>query len=413
MTPEGWRKRRVREFCERVKRVNVEGRDLEPLSITKDRGVILQSAKYHKRIATDSRKYVIAADGDFAFDPMSLYYGAIGRVGGIGEGLVSPDYVVFKADPTVDPEFLQDVLRFPEMHKVYESWSETGNTFGKRRRLYWSVFEEIELLLPPRPEQTKIAAILASVDDAIEASQAVIDQLAVVKRAMMTELLTRGVAGRLRRFKRTSLGTLPEHWDVAPLESLCTEKARYGANVAKGAFDPRTPRYVRITDIVADGDLSEEDKAGITEADATPYLLSEGDVVIARSGATVGKSYVYKTSDGRCAHAGYLIRFRPDARRLRVRFLGVLLQSERYWQWVREAQRTQAQPNINATEYGALAVQVPPLEEQDEIIDALSAFHARRQAETSAVTALRVVKSALLSVLLTGQVRVKPDEGAA
>jgi type I restriction enzyme S subunit len=106
MTPDGWERRRVRDFCERLKRINSEGLDLEPLSITKDRGVILQSEKYNKRIATDPRKYVFAEDGDFAFDPMSLYYGAIGRVGGIGRGLVSPDYVVFKADETVDGDFL-------------------------------------------------------------------------------------------------------------------------------------------------------------------------------------------------------------------------------------------------------------------------------------------------------------------
>lgn len=173
MKPEGWKKRLVRDFSDRAKRINIEGRDLEPLSITKDRGVILQSEKYRKRIATDSKKYVVAEDGDFAFDPMSLYYGAIGRVEGIGEGLISPDYVVFKTDKTIDSDFLKALLRFPEMHKLYESLSETGNVFGKRRRLYWSVFEAIELLLPPIPEQRKIAAVLLAMDHAIEATQAV------------------------------------------------------------------------------------------------------------------------------------------------------------------------------------------------------------------------------------------------
>src|SRR5579864_539691 len=105
MTPDGWQRRRIRDFSERLRRINTEGLDLEPLSITKDRGVVLQSSKYKKRIATDSRKYLFAEDGDFAFDPMSLYYGAIGRVAGIDRGLVSPDYVVFKTDDSVDAAF--------------------------------------------------------------------------------------------------------------------------------------------------------------------------------------------------------------------------------------------------------------------------------------------------------------------
>ncbi len=173
MTPEGWSSRRIGAFAQRVKRQNTEGLDLEPLSVTKYNGVVRQSEKYKKRIATDPVKYVIAQDGDFAFDPMSLYYGAIGLVRGVGRGLISPDYVSFATDASVHDDFLDKLLRFPEMHKVYESLSETGNSFGKRRRLYWSVFENIELSLPPLPEQRKIAAILSSVDDAIEATQAV------------------------------------------------------------------------------------------------------------------------------------------------------------------------------------------------------------------------------------------------
>ncbi|MFO0755692.1 MAG: restriction endonuclease subunit S [Byssovorax sp.] len=86
----------------------------------------------------------------------------------------------------------------------------------KMPRTSWSLLAPFDLEVPPLPEQRKIAAILSSVDDAIEATQAVIDQLGVVKKAMMAELLTRAASGRHTRFKQTDIGEVPEK-DVVPL----------------------------------------------------------------------------------------------------------------------------------------------------------------------------------------------------
>ena len=76
-------------------------------------------------------------------------------------------------------------------------------------------FLTLGLSTPPLGEQRKIAAILSSVDDVIEATQAVIDQLQVVKKAMMAELLTRGLPGRHTLFKQTEIGEVPEEWRLA------------------------------------------------------------------------------------------------------------------------------------------------------------------------------------------------------
>jgi type I restriction enzyme M protein len=160
-----WTSRRIGDFAKRVKRINVAGDDIEPLSVTKDLGVILQSQKYSKRIATDPRKYQIAERGEFVFDPMSLYYGSIGRQMAIARGLVSPDYVVFAVDDSVDPIFLHHRLRSPEMVALFELNAEGGNKFGKRRRVYWSVFEDLEIELPPLSEQQRLGRMLAVITD--------------------------------------------------------------------------------------------------------------------------------------------------------------------------------------------------------------------------------------------------------
>src|SRR5665213_3976128 len=105
---------------------------------------------------------------------------------------------------------------------------------------------------------------------------------------------------------------LPDVWLSTSFGDLCLGKGEYGANSSKADFDPALPRYVRITDISEDGDLKTSDPVSISNEDAAPYLLAPGDILLARSGATVGKSYVHREDYGRCAYAGYLIRFRAN-----------------------------------------------------------------------------------------------------
>ncbi|MCY3759929.1 MAG: restriction endonuclease subunit S, partial [Gemmatimonadetes bacterium] len=91
---------------------------------------------------------------------------------------------------------------------------------GGRNGLNLRHIRSIGIAYPPLPEQRKIAAVLSSVDDAIEKTQAVIDQVQVVKRGLMQELLTRGLPGRHTRFKQTKIGTIPEDWEFLQLADL-------------------------------------------------------------------------------------------------------------------------------------------------------------------------------------------------
>ena len=81
---------------------------------------------------------------------------------------------------------------------------------------------KIKALVPPGPEQQRIAAILSSVDDAIQQTQAVIDQVQVVKCGLMQTLLTRGLSGRGTQFKQTVIGEIPKEWQLVPLRDVGT-----------------------------------------------------------------------------------------------------------------------------------------------------------------------------------------------
>ena len=258
-------------------------------------------------------------------------------------------------------------------------------------RHYKLLKEQIVLLPRRRSEQRKIGAILSSVDDAIEKTRAVLAQVQVVKRGVVEELFAR------------------RGWRTLPLVDACAARGQYGANVAKRDFEPGGIRYIRITDIDEDGTLKDA-AVGIEAGAAEGYLLHTGDVLIARSGS-VGKSYLHAdTATGvRHAFAGYLIRFRTDPEILLPAFLREFLNTRTYWRWVADRRRVTAQPNVNAQEYGQLAVPCPPLGEQRRVIRITAGFNAVLQTAKADIRSRQRLKQALLSVLLTGELRVTPD----
>jgi len=194
---------------------------------------------------------------------------------------------------------------------------------------------------------------------------------------------------------------LPTDWKCATLEELCVRPGEYGAGIAKRDYDPSLPRYIRITDIRDDGFLHSINPVSISEEDARPYVMKEGDIVFARSGATVGKTYLYNKDDGRCAFAGYLIKFQPNPNVIVAEFLKYFVQSKFYWKWVKNSQQTLAQPNINAKQYGSLNVPVPPLPEQKKIAEILSSVDEAIASTQAVIDQTRKVKQGLLQQLLT------------
>ena len=310
----------------------------------------------------------------------------------------------------LDGRFLHYALSEENAKRQFQMYANGITRFGLRA----DDINRVRIPLPPIPEQRKIAAILSSVDDAIEKTQAVIDQAQIVKRGLMQVLFTRGLPGRSTRFKQTEIGSIPIEWTIRSLADTCTARGQYGANVAKRDFEPGGIRYIRITDIDDDGTLKDE-AVGIDARDADGYLLRTGDILFARSGATVGKTYLHVEDDTglRCAFAGYLVRFRTRGQILLPAFLKEYLNTAVYWRWVAARQRTQAQPNINAAEYGQLPVPLPSLDEQRKIVDVAAGFNGTIQAAMAAVRGHRRLKRALMSVLLTGELRVTPDTEAA
>lgn len=197
------------------------------------------------------------------------------------------------------------------------------------------------------------------------------------------------------------------------LKELLAIPPAYGANHAAVPYEPGvTHRYVRITDVDENGRLIPEKRVGIPKEVGDPYLTKKGDLLLARSGATVGKSFFVDVDDI-YSHAGYLIRFRFDERKVIREYIRQYFNSPNYWSWVSSSIRAGAQPNINAAEYSGLIVPLPPLPEQKKIAEILGACDEAIEAQERLIAQKQERKKGLMQKLLTGEVRFPEFEGTA
>ena len=210
----------------------------------------------------------------------------------------------------------------------------------------------LEIPLPPLEEQRRIAAILDRVQDLEKLAERQIKKLDALANSSFQKSIDD--ARKRGSLKKESLG------------NISIVAGQYGATCTSAPYDTSLPRYVRITDIQEDGLLSPVivSPAGAPNGWAD-LRLDPGDILFARSGATVGKTYVHTSGDGDCIFAGYLIRFRLDSRIALPEFVYGFTRTGAYRSWVISTQRAVAQPNINAKQYTSLAIPLPPLDEQE------------------------------------------------
>ena len=188
---------------------------------------------------------------------------------------------------------------------------------------------------------------------------------------------------------------------MVKLKNLLLSKPQYGANEAGlDRLNNTQPRYIRITDIDENGLIS-INELGATVANVDEkYILNNDDILIARSGATVGKTYLHKKLPYTCLYAGYLIRFLVDPQKILPGYFFSYTQLNSYKEWVNAIQRPSAQPNINAEEYQSIEIPLPDLPKQKEIVDFLSdAYLKKQQKEQQAEDILNSVDDYLLGEL--------------
>jgi len=371
--PEHWNKIRIKNlFGEIDKRSEYGNEDL--LSVSQYTGVTLRKDKFEdgKEItnAKTLKGYKIVEQGDLIVNIMLAWNGSLGT--SPYKGITSPAYCVYRVKDNHNPEYF-GYLFSTSLYKGEFRKRSTG-IIESRLRLYSDAFFRIFCLVPPKDGQDKIVNHIntesAKITRFIQSKQRFIELLKEQRQSIITNAVTKGIDDGVK-MKETILGEIPEHWEVRRLKFCLCDKLKYGANAAGDYYNPAWFRYIRITDFTSDGTLDENNKLSLAPEDGKDYELKDGDILLARSGATVGKSFQFKAVDRneKCCYAGYLIKASPNEELILSDFLYNYTLTSNYENWKGSILIKATIENISADKYANLLIPIPPINEQRQIIE--------------------------------------------
>lgn len=321
---------------------------------------------------------------------------------------------LLRPDPSrVDGRFLAYCFRALDVNLQFQVGANGITRYG----LSLDVLGNALIPVPPIDVQWAIADFLdrktAAIDEVIRKKERLIELLEEKRQAVITQAVTKGLDASvpMKDSGVEWLGEVPAHWEVTRLKFLASQPLMYGANEPADIDDPTLPRYVRITDVNPDGTLREDTFRSLPEHLAQPYLLDEGDILFARSGATVGKAIAYRREWGRACFAGYMIRFRPNPSKIIPEFASYYTLSLPYFAEVQLAAVQATIQNVSAERYGNFVVPVPPLVKQEAIVAFLNGKTAGLDRTARAllvqIDSLREYRQTLISHAVTGKIDVR------
>ena len=327
------------------------------------------------------------------------------------EGNAVGDFFVFNAKSNSCPLYIKYLMLSDGFTKEAD-----GSTFGaKMPRVSSDFILTLHFCLPPIMEQMCIANYLdkkcSEIDNVISAQQKRIALLQELKQSVITHAVTKGLDPNVE-MKDSGvewIGKIPASWDVVHLKRILRERMQYGANEPAESDDTTYPRYIRITDITANGELRPETFKSLEPSKAKDYLLDKGDVLFARSGATVGKTFLFN-ADIKACYAGYLIKASCDKRIMLPEYLYYYTQSGAYECWKNSVFIQSTIQNIGADKYQMMYIPVPSKDEQKQIVEYTmrksQIFDSSISKAQHQVELLQEYKQSLITEVVTGKRKV-------
>jgi type I restriction enzyme S subunit len=405
--PDGWNLLpNIAIFQERIER-GYENEEL--LSVTIGRGVIKQSDLDKKDSSTlDKSKYLLVYCGDLVYS-MRFRQGASGCSNYIG--IVSPACTVLKPKKGVklNSRYYHYMFR-TVFYKNYAERYAYGIADGQMP-LRYTDFKRMYSIVPPFEIQNSIVEYLDkktnAIDRFIRNKERLIELLEERKKKVISKNISNWIHTELKTSGVSWIGNIPKHWNVSNLKYLLKRKLKYGANEEAKDANLEHPRYIRITDFGFDGKLSNDTFRSLPFKKSKEYLLTEGDILFARSGATVGKTFQFKEYNGLACFAGYLIKASPNDKKILSDFLYLYTQSSLFEEWKNGIFDKATIENIGADKYAVLKVIVPPIDEQILIIEfvkieifEINLAISKAQQE---ITSIKEYREALITDLVTGK----------
>lgn len=284
---------------------------------------------------------------------------------------------------------------------------------GNREGLNFQQIKSMEVILPFVSEQKKISAILTSVDDVIEKTQAQINKLKDLKTGMMQELLTRGVGvdGKPHtEFKDSPVGRIPKGWDVVQISELCTDVVDC-VNKTAPVVDYKTPYKMLRTTNIKNGRVDTDNVRCVTKETYHTWTRrmkpESGDLIFTRE-APVGECGVLKDAKGVFLGQRTMM-YRANKTKTSSGYLMYSLMSEYGQKQLENFSGGSTVPHMRVPDCSKILIKLPSLKEQRIIVDSLNSLDFSRQKKEQKVSKLSSLKKALMQDLLTGKVRVNVE----
>ena len=342
-------------------------------------GVVVRDEILGEEIKTKNQYYVKA--GQLAVSKIDARNGAFGIVPPEADGaIITGNFWVYDVNPTVaNVDYLILIL---SSNVFVQAWQDCSNGSGNRLYLQEEKFLNYKIPMPSILTQKAIMGDYANlVNESAKKEQEIaqleksIDEYFLNILGVRVEDIQKNNGSLIRQINYSFLS----RWDVwsqttqyisskysfSKFGSVVKGKPIYGAN-CKGIKKKSDVRYIRITDINEDGSLNDDFVSA--EVVDEKYFLEENDFLIARSGNTVGKTFLYKPNMGKCIFAGYLVKYILNPQVVIPEYILYYTKSSLFRSWIRNNQRIFGQPNINGQEYLNADIIVPELEVQKEIV---------------------------------------------
>ena len=285
-------------------------------------------------------------------------------------------------------EFLFQLLTKMKQSHYWAKFS-TGSTFES---INSDDIKSAEIYLPSIEEQSAIGSLFRTLDDLLASYKDNLANYQSLKANMLSKMFPK-VGQTVPEIR---LAGFEVEWEKVKLKDV-TESIEYGLNASAKEFDGEN-KYIRITDIDDVSRKFKEDSItspDINVSECDNYLLCEKDILFARTGASVGKTYLYDIKDGKVYFAGFLIRARIKEK-FDSKFIFQNTLTDRFTQYVKVTSQRSGQPGVNGKEYGEYELYLPKYEEQQAIgayfsnLDNLIAAHQEK------ISQLETLKKKLL-----------------
>ena len=314
----------------------------------------------------------------------------------------------------INSKFLHYFMNCSLAREQYKYQSETTTGLAN---LSTKSIDELLISLPPIQEQTQIANFLdrktKQIDELICIKERRIELLQAQRTALINQAVTKGLDPNVE-MKPSGvewIGKIPRHWTLTRLKYVSSIPVTYGLNIEADRYTTEGIRLIRITDIDESGGLRQ--KGVYLSEDCVPQeqMLNSYDLLLSRSGATVGKSYLH-LEKGKYTSAGYLVRFNFDDY-WTSKFIYYVTLSHFYRNWLEQQIIISTIQNVNGEKYSNFQLPIPLYQEHKQIVDFLDRKTEQIDeliaAELRKIELLKEYRQSLISEAVTGKIDVRNE----